>query len=99
MNLQKIIDLRQLITFDSFFINVCKEMGPRIAHFLEFLWKRSDTCALVVTWFCSITVWSDASRSLFLNQDPMLTRWQVKKLRRKTEGQVTLWSLSFGSKD
>ena len=28
-------------------------------------------------------------RSLFLKQDSMLTAWQVKKLRRKKEGQVT----------
>ena len=27
--------------------------------------------------------------SLFLKQDSMLTRWQVKKLRRKNKGQVT----------
>ena len=36
MNLSKIIDLRQLITFDSFLINGCKEMGPRMAHFWNF---------------------------------------------------------------
>ena len=36
MILSKTIELRQLITIDSFFINACKEMGPRMAHFWNF---------------------------------------------------------------
>ena len=60
--------------------------GPQNGPFFEILRKRSDACALVVTWFCNVTVWSHASRSLFLKQDSMLTRLQVKELRRENKG-------------
>ena len=68
---------------------------PQNGPFLKFLCKPSDTCALVVTWFWNATVWNHASRSLFLKQGSMLARWQVKKLRRKKEGQVTSVPLVF----
>ena len=88
MNLQKIIDLRQLITFDSFFINVCKEMGPRIAHFWNFcgnalirvrLWSHGFAAPQYGLTLLDLSFWSK------------IPCWQDGKWRNSEEKKKDRW--------